>query len=164
MATPLTYTRSPSRGPRMQGLVASHRVQNTRAVLGAPAGPPPAGERFPLPRTEADPQPINAWPPEWQFWLGVSGPRAYATMNVPMASPWAGTITPGTRLPPVQSLFTPVPAIPGTGPGNVNDAYRIGWAFASGAAVTWQGRTNRGREGPWLAPNIWRDVGNWGLR
>lgn len=162
MAAPLTYTRSPSLGRPMHGLVATHRAQNTRAVLGPPAGPPPAGEQFPARRTmQPQPQPINAWPPEWQLWLGVGGPRVYATVAVE-ANPWSGTITPGTRLPPVQSLFTPVPAIPGTGPGNVNDAYRLGWAFASGAAVTWQGRTGRGRHRAYAAPVMWQATGNWG--
>lgn len=93
--------------------------------------------------------PVNAWDPYMAACLGLdpSPPVCCSPysdgLNVSPAPP-----QPGTVMPAAVALFTPMPAIPGTGPGLDSSLYLN--TFGGGSAanqVNWSGRTPRALSG-----------------
>ena len=91
------------------------------------------------------PGPVNAWDPYMALCLGLNPtpPRACTTYTTALAVSPAPP-PPGPVMAPVVAMFTPVPAIPGTGPGIAKKLYTGQWGGGAGAnRVNWTGRTPR---------------------
>ena len=91
------------------------------------------------------PGPINAWDPYMALCLGLSpNPVAACTTYTDGIAVSPAPPQPGTAMTGSVALFTPLPAIPGTGPGISKKLYTGQWGGGQGAnRVNWTGRTPR---------------------
>lgn len=108
--------------------------------------PPLAGpNRLAAQAAFVQPGPVNAWDPYMALCLGLnpSPPCACSPyvegLPVSPAPPQPGTLMTGA-----VAMFTPMPAIPGTGPGISKKLYQAAWGVGPGGnQVNWSGRTPR---------------------
>lgn len=91
------------------------------------------------------PGPVNAWDPYMALCLGLNpSPAAACTTYTDGIAVSPAPPPPGTVMVPVVALFTPLPAVPGTGPGIAKALYAGAWGGGPGAnRVNWTGRTPR---------------------
>lgn len=91
------------------------------------------------------PGPVNAWDPYMALSLGLNpSPPVACTMYTTALAVSVAPPQPGTVMTGAVAMFTPMPAIPATGPGISKALYSGQWGGGQGAnRVNWTGRTPR---------------------